>query len=95
MWSSLLNATTTQSTRLPGTTTSLGASDPAAAIRSTWAITSPPEFFAAMAIGSMSRVSASRSMVMLPQAVGRRAADQRHVDGHGMIEQPFFALAVP
>ncbi len=35
-------------------------------MRSTCTITSPPLFFAAMAAGSASSVSASRSMVMFP-----------------------------
>ena len=35
-------------------------------MRSTWAITRPRELRAAMAAGKASRVSASRSMVMLP-----------------------------
>ena len=41
-------------------------SESAAAMRSTCAITSPREFLAAIAIARLSRVSASRSMVMLP-----------------------------
>ena len=57
---------TTQSTSTPGTCTSRGLSEPASASRSTWAMTKPPEFFAAMAAARLSRVSASRSMVMLP-----------------------------
>ncbi|MFO1146071.1 MAG: hypothetical protein U1E33_05780 [Rhodospirillales bacterium] len=41
-------------------------SEPASAMRSTWTTTRPPEFFAAIAIARLSRVSASRSMVTLP-----------------------------
>ena len=59
-------ATTTQSTSAPGILTSRGLSVPAAAIRSTWTMTRPLEFLAAMAMARLSSVSASRSMVTLP-----------------------------
>ena len=59
-------ATTTQSTKMPGILTCRGLSDPRSAIRSTCAITTPPELRAAIAIASTSSVSASFSMVILP-----------------------------
>ena len=52
--------------QIPGTFTCRGLSEWLSAMRSTWAMTMPPEFRAAMAIASTSSVSASRSMVMLP-----------------------------
>ncbi len=65
-WCSSGGATTTQSTRMPGTTTCLAGSAPAAARRSTWAMTKPLLALAAMAIARLSRISASRSMLILP-----------------------------
>ena len=50
----------------PGSRPRAGSSESAAAMRSTCAITSPPEFFAAIAEARLSSISASRSMVMLP-----------------------------
>jgi hypothetical protein len=66
MWYSGFSATTTQSTRMPGTFTCRGLSVPRSAIRSTWTMTTPPEFLAAIAIACASSVSASFSMVTLP-----------------------------
>ena len=66
MWYSGFSATTTQSTRMPGTFTCRGFKLPRSAMRSTCAITMPPELRAAMAIASASSVNASRSIVMLP-----------------------------
>ena len=66
MWYSGFSATTTQSTRMPGIFTCRGLSDPRSAMRSTWAMTMPPELRAAIAIARPSSVSASRSIVMLP-----------------------------
>ena len=51
---------------MPGICTSRGLSELLAAMRSTWTMTKPREFFAAIAIARLSSVSASRSMVMLP-----------------------------
>jgi len=59
-------ARTTQSTKTPGILTCLGLREPRSAIRSTCAITRPPELRAAIAIASTSSVSASFSIVMLP-----------------------------
>ena len=50
----------------PGIFTCRGLSVPASAIRSTCAMTSPPELCAAIASASVSTVNASRSIVMLP-----------------------------
>src|SRR6266536_6312721 len=60
------SATTTASTSAPGIRTWRESSVPSAAIRSTWQITYPREFLAAIAIARCSRVSASCSIVMLP-----------------------------
>ena len=51
---------------MPGIFTVRGCSVCSSATRSTWAITSPPEFLAAIAIARLSSVSASRSMLRLP-----------------------------
>ena len=51
---------------MPGIFTWRGLSVPRSAMRSTCAMTMPPELRAAIAIASASSVSASRSMVMLP-----------------------------
>ena len=51
---------------MPGICTSRAGSDRARATRSTWTITTPPAFLTAMACARLSMVSASRSMVMLP-----------------------------
>ena len=51
---------------MPGTRTARAGRLLTSAIRSTWTITRPPEFLAAMAMARLSRVSASRSMEMLP-----------------------------
>jgi hypothetical protein len=61
------SATTTQSTRIPGILTWRGGSPLRSAIRSTWAITMPLLFLAAIAMARLLRVRASRSMVMLPK----------------------------
>ena len=66
MWYSGFSATTTQSTRMPGIFTCRELSEPRSAMRSTWAMTTPPELRAAIAIARPSSVSASRSIVMLP-----------------------------
>ena len=54
-------------------------------------MTSPFEFFAAIASARLSRVSASRSMEML-RPVGRGAADQGDVQRDGLVEDPFLAV---
>ena len=51
---------------MPGIFTSRGLSIRMAVVRSTWTITMTPEFLAACAIDSVSRVTASCSIVMLP-----------------------------
>ncbi len=66
MWYSGFSATTTQSTRMPGIFTCRGLSEPRSAMRSTCAITMPPELRAAIAMARPSSVSASRSIEMLP-----------------------------
>ena len=65
MWSSG-SATTTQSTNMPGIRTSRGGRVLRSAMRSTWAITMPFEFLAAIAMARLLRVSGSFSMVILP-----------------------------
>ena len=59
-------ATTMQSTSAPGIFTWRGLRLFTSASRSTCAITSPPQLCAAIATDSVSQVSASRSIVMLP-----------------------------
>lgn len=59
-------ATTTQSTRMPGTLTWRALRVRRSAMRSTWAMTKPLELRAAVAMARNSRVKASFSMVMLP-----------------------------
>jgi len=61
------SATTTQSTRIPGIFTCRGGNPLRSAILSTWAITMPLLFLAAIAMARLLRVNASRSIVMLPK----------------------------
>ena len=63
-----------------------GLSDSVAAMRSTCAMTSPPELRAAIAIARLSSVSASRSIVMLPGGIGGRAAQDRDLNRKGFID---------
>gem|GEM_PF-6519669 len=65
-WYSGLSATTTQSTRIPGTTTWRLGRVSRSASRSTWAMTTPPLLRAAVAIARASSSNASRSIVRLP-----------------------------
>jgi len=66
MWYSGFSATTTQVTSSPGIFTWRAGSEPRSAMRSTWAMTMPPQLCTAMAIAWASSVSASFSMVRLP-----------------------------
>jgi hypothetical protein len=63
---------------------------PRSAIRSTWTITSPRALCTAVAIGSASAVSASRSIVTLPlgSAVVPRSSD---IEPERPVEQAFLA----
>ena len=77
---------------MPGTFTWRGLSEPASAMRSTCAMTTPPELCAAIAIARLSSVSASRSIVMLPwvsAVVPRMNATSMR---KGLVEQPFLAI---
>ena len=69
-----------------------GCSVCSSATRSTWAITSPPEFLAAIAIARLSSVSASRSMLRLPAGSAVVPRMQRDVDRERLVEQPLLAV---
>ena len=76
----------------PGICTALGLSDPSSASRSTCTMTSPREFRAAIAIASVSNVSASRSIVMLPARFRRGPANERDLDRERLIEEPLLTV---
>ena len=77
---------------MPGILTVRGCSVRASAMRSTWAITSPPEFLAAIAMARLSSVSASRSMREVARGVGGGGADEGDVDRERLVEQPLLAV---
>jgi len=65
-WYSGFSATTTQSTRMPGTLTWRGFSEPRSATRSTCTITMPPELRTAIRDRKGLERERSRSIVTLP-----------------------------
>ena len=84
-------ATTMQSTSAPGIFTCRGLSVRGSAMRSTCAITSPPELCAAIASDSVSTVSASRSMVMLPSGSAVVPRIDADVDRNRLVEEILLA----
>ena len=77
---------------MPGTRTICGGTRCRSVTRSTWAMTRPPEFFAAWAIARTSVVRASRSRERLPCGVGGGGPNQGHVDAERRVAEVLLAV---